>query len=50
MTCQHEGCDCEEATVRRGGKQYCSEKCAKNENEEETEGRCPCGHSDCVAA
>jgi hypothetical protein len=47
MACAHGDCRCLETPVRRGGKSYCSEKCADAQAEQKHEGRCPCGHKDC---
>src|ERR1700730_806432 len=33
MTCDHQGCRCEETGIERGGKRFCSERCAEAETE-----------------
>ncbi len=49
MACQHRACDCREDSVVRGGKRYCSDRCADAEATERQEPRCPCGHTGCGA-
>jgi hypothetical protein len=48
MSCSHNGCHCNDATVEREGRNFCSERCAEAERQG-TEGGCPCGHPDCAA-
>jgi len=43
MKCAHETCTCRETPVERGGKRYCSDKCAAAP----ASSLCPCGHPDC---
>jgi len=50
MTCEHQGCLCEETLVERGEKKYCSERCADMETSRLPEPHCVCGHADCAAA
>lgn len=50
MACEHRGCECEETTVERGGKRFCSEMCAEMETTGRHGTNCPCGHADCAAA
>ncbi len=50
MACEHRGCECEETTVERGGKRFCSEMCAEMETTGRLGTNCPCGHADCAAA
>jgi hypothetical protein len=50
MSCEHRGCQCEEALVDRGGKKYCSENCAERESSGRHVSRCDCGHPSCGAA
>ncbi|HVH19436.1 MAG TPA: hypothetical protein VNF72_14135 [Myxococcota bacterium] len=40
--CKHPGCNCPASESRRDG--YCSDACR---DEQETAGRCECGHPDC---
>ena len=49
MNCQHRGCNCLETSVERGGKSFCSERCAEIETTGRHEARCPCGHPGCGA-
>jgi hypothetical protein len=49
MNCQHQGCRCDEANVERGGKRYCSERCAEIQTSGKHQPHCPCGHPDCAA-
>jgi hypothetical protein len=48
MTCQHDGCRCQEVHVEREGRRFCSETCAEKESSGE-HGNCSCGHPDCAA-
>jgi len=47
MKCSHNGCHCNDATVEREGKTFCSERCADAELQG-TPGDCHCGHPDCA--
>lgn len=47
MACEHRGCRCEETKVQNGGKEYCSDFCARVEMTGQHEERCRCGHPDC---
>jgi hypothetical protein len=51
MTCNHQGCRCEETGIELGGKRFCSEHCAEAETETvgKREPSCSCGHPDCAA-
>lgn len=40
--CQHDACGCK----IEDGKSYCSDECSRHETS--AEGKCACGHSDCV--
>jgi hypothetical protein len=48
MKCDHRGCNCEGATVERGGKRFCSSTCAEVETTGRHQAHCPCGHPDCA--
>jgi hypothetical protein len=50
MACAHRGCKCPEAPVKRGNRQFCSERCAEMETTGKHEARCPCGHKECGSA
>ena len=50
MSCEHRGCQCEEALVDRGGKKFCCENCAERESSGRHVSRCDCGHPPCAAA
>lgn len=50
MKCDHRGCNCEGATVERGGKRFCSAACAEVETTGRHQAHCPCGHPDCPVA
>jgi len=49
MSCQHSGCQCEEASVPRGDKVFCSENCAERESSGRHVAQCDCGHPSCAA-
>jgi hypothetical protein len=53
MHCTHGGCHCNDATVERDGKNYCSERCADaalgGSSSPSAARTCPCGHPDCAA-
>jgi hypothetical protein len=50
MNCAHNGCHCNDATVERDGKNYCSERCADAALQGSASAKgCPCGHPDCAA-
>jgi hypothetical protein len=49
MGCEHRGCKCEERSIERGGKSFCSEFCANAETSGRHEASCRCGHPDCAA-
>ncbi len=48
MKCSHNGCHCNDATVERDGKKFCSERCAELERQHKPVS-CSCGHPDCAA-
>jgi hypothetical protein len=50
MACEHRGCHCEESSVKRGNKEYCSDFCANVQTTGRHEKRCRCGHADCGSA
>jgi len=47
MACDHRGCNCDQETVNREGKHFCSEGCATAETKNRHQANCPCGHPDC---
>ena len=51
MRCSHNGCHCNDATIERDGRNYCSERCADADRQSRRgqESGCPCGHPDCAA-
>jgi hypothetical protein len=51
MTCNHQGCRCEETGIEVSGKHFCGERYAEAENERagKREPGCSCGHPDCAA-
>src|SRR2546422_946280 len=50
MACQHRGCNCKESGTKRGGKEFCSNRCADIETTGKHDKSCPCGHPGCAAA
>ncbi len=50
MNCQHHGCPCQNASIERDGKKFCSEKCAEMETTGRHASHCACGHPSCKAA
>jgi hypothetical protein len=50
--CAHAGCTCNDATIERGGQQFCSETCANamSDSATTTGSLCVCGHADCDAS
>ena len=49
MSCSHSGCHCNDATLERDGKVFCSERCADAARRPAAPPGCPCGHPDCAA-
>ncbi len=51
MTCDHEGCHCNETVIEQNGKNFCSERCAEIDMESDIPqvDACDCGHADCAA-
>jgi hypothetical protein len=50
MNCAHNGCRCNDATIERDGKNYCSERCADATLQGPASAKgCLCGHPDCAA-
>jgi len=49
MSCEHRGCRCTDAHIQRGGRRFCSERCAEQESAANPEPSCHCGHPDCAA-
>jgi len=53
MTCAHPGCKCQEGTVQRTGKRFCSEACANaastGSRSAGNKGGCGCGHPGCTS-
>jgi hypothetical protein len=53
MTCAHPGCKCQEGTVQRSGKRFCSEACANaastGSRSAGNKGGCGCGHAGCAS-
>ena len=50
MNCAHNGCRCNDATIARDGKNYCSERCADATLQGPASAKgCLCGHPDCAA-
>jgi hypothetical protein len=47
MACQHEACQCADASVQREGRNYCSNHCAEAESPHGGEAGCACGHDAC---
>jgi hypothetical protein len=47
MNCSHSGCHCPAQGFERDGRQYCSEECASQGNQQ-TAGGCRCGHATCA--
>lgn len=48
--CEHEGCHCFDAEIRREDQGFCSAGCAKMEIEGGFADACPCGHPECDAS
>ena len=49
MKCQHIGCECENATVKKNDRVFCSEHCADADANGHRATGCGCGHSGCRA-
>jgi len=49
MNCSHADCRCDDATVERDGRVYCSEYCADETLASGPRRGCRCGHPDCAA-
>jgi hypothetical protein len=45
MPCQHDHCNCEDASIRVGSESFCSRECASATSRGEFE--CSCGHPEC---
>ena len=49
MKCQHIGCECETAPVKKNDRVFCSEHCADADANGHRATGCGCGHSGCRA-
>ncbi len=49
MSCSHTNCRCDDATLERQGKIYCSEQCAAAEVGTDSREACRCAHPGCTA-